>query len=134
MSNFRQQKTNINDQQSLTDALKTLGYTPQVNKEKVSVRGHGYETKKAEIILRKEDLKNGGDIGFSKSKDGSFEIVTDTYVMRNFNLDEFTSKVKKQYAEEKIKATAKKHGLVLMGRQVIDKNGQQQVKVVYRLA
>lgn len=117
MSSFRVAKTEINDQKCLEEALKTLGYKPSVSSEKQQVRGHYNETRKAEIILKKEDLKEGGDVGFEKGKDGNFSIVTDTYVMRNgFNLDKFTTNVKQKYAEVKIRKTATANGLTFLKR------------------
>ena len=115
MSSFRQQTTDINDQKCLEDALKTLGYKPSVSTDKQQVRGHYNETRKAEIVLKKEDLKEGGDIGFEKGKDGNFTIVTDTYVMRNgFNLEKFTKSVKQAYAEKKIRKSAMGAGLTFL--------------------
>lgn len=122
MSNFRQQQTEMNDAKCLEDTLKGLGYKPQVNATKVPVRGHGSENRKAEIILKKEDLSQGGDIGFSKDAKGNYSIVTDTYVMRNgFNLDKFTKEVKQKYAETKIRRIAAANNLTFLRK--VD-NGQ----------
>lgn len=113
MSNFRQQKVEIRDQEGLVEALKDLGHKPEVSNTKQKVRGHGYENKVAEIILKKEDLKQGGDIGFNKLADGSFEVVTDTYVMRNFDLNKFARDVKIQYAKTFTARTLRNEGFVL---------------------
>jgi len=130
MSSFREQKTQINDEQCLADSLKKLGYKPQVNKEKVGVRGHYGESQKAEIVLKKEDLKEGGDVGFSKQKDGTFSIVTDTYVMRNgFNLQKFTKEVTQAYAETKIRKQASKAGLTFLSK-TETKNGGFRLQFV----
>lgn len=130
MSSFRSQETNINDAQCLADTLKTMGYKPEVNKDKVGVRGHGYESRKAEIILKKEDLKEGGDVGFAKGKDGNFSIVTDTYVMRNgFSLEKFTKEVKQKYAETKIRKQAATAGLTFL-RKIDSGNGAYKLQFV----
>jgi Protein of unknown function (DUF1257) len=115
MSSFRQQETTMNDQRCLEDTLKGMGYKPSVSAEKQNVRGHYNESRKAEIVLKKEDLKEGGDVGFEKGKDGNFSIVTDTYVMRNgFNLEKFTKEVKMKYAETKIRKFAAANGLTFL--------------------
>lgn len=120
----------MNDAQCLTDTLKKLGYKPEVSAEKQSVRGHYNETRKAEIILKKEDLKEGGDVGFSKDAKGNFSIVADTYVMRNgFNLDKFTKEVKQGYAETKIRKQALASGLTFM-RKVDNGNGGFKLQFV----
>lgn len=115
MSSFRQQTTQINDQKCLEEALKGLGFKPSVSDTKQSVRGHYNENRKAEVILKKEDLKEGGDVGFNKEKDGNFTIVTDTYVMRNgFNLEKFTKQVTQKYAEIKLRKQASQAGLTFL--------------------
>lgn len=130
MSSFRQQTTEINDAKCLEETLKKMGYKPVVNSEKVSVRGHGSETRKAEIILRKEDLKEGGDVGFSKDAKGNFSIVTDTYVMRNgFNLDKFTTEVKQSYAKTKVRKAASSAGLTFL-KEVATKDGGTRMQFV----
>lgn len=130
MSSFRSQETSINDQQCLVDTLKTMGFKPEVNEEKKSVRGHGSESRKAEIILKKEDLKEGGDVGFAKGKDGNFSIVTDTYVMRNgFNLEKFSKTLKQSYAETKIRKVAGTNGLTFL-RKIPKENGSYALQFV----
>lgn len=117
MSSFRQSTTEINDQKCLEEALKGLGYKPSVSSDKQSVRGHYNESRKAEIVLKKEDLNQGGDIGFEKGKDGNFTIVTDTYVMKNgFKLETFTKDVKLKYAEVKSKKLAAQAGLTFLNK------------------
>lgn len=116
MSSFRQQTTEINDAKCLEETLKKMGYKPEVSETKQNVRGHYNESRKAEIILKKEDLKEGGDVGFAKDSKGNFSIVTDTYVMRNgFNLEKFTKEVKQEYARTKVRKTASVAGLTFIG-------------------
>lgn len=115
MSCFRATQTQMTDQECIVDALKTMGYDPQVNEEKVKVRGHGSETKKAEIILRKEDLKDGGDIGFNKTADGSYSIVGDSYVLHKNNMDKLNKTLKVTYAEAKVRKIAKSKNLWFNG-------------------
>jgi len=130
MSSFRQQTTEMNDQQCLEDALKQLGHKPSVAADKQKVRGHYNESRKAEIVLKKEDLNEGGDVGFEKGKDGNFSIVTDTYVMKNgFNLANFTKQVKLKYAEVKIRRQASKAGLTFV-RKVDTGNGAYKMQFV----
>lgn len=130
MSSFRQQQTEITDQKCLEEALKGLNYKPVVSETKQNVRGHYNESRKAEIVLKKEDLKEGGDVGFSKGTDGKFTIVTDTYVMRNgFNLEKFTKEVKQKYAEVKVRKQAAAAGLTFL-RKVDNGNGGFKLQFV----
>jgi hypothetical protein len=130
MSSFRQTQTEINDAKCLEDALKQMGYKPSVSSEKQAVRGHYNESRKAEIVLKKEDLKEGGDVGFSKDSKGNFSIVTDTYVMRNgFNLEKFTKDVKQKYAEVKIRKQASAAGLTFL-KKIDTQNGGFKLQFV----
>lgn len=123
MSSFRSQETQINDQKCLEDTLKGMGYKPSVSTEKQNVRGHYNESRKAEIVLKKEDLNEGGDVGFSKDSKGNFAITVDTYVMRNgFNLEKFTKDVKARYAETKVKKVAQASGMTFL-RKIDNGNG-----------
>lgn len=130
MSSFRSQQTEINDVKCLEDTLKGLGYKPSVSAEKQPVRGHYNESRKAEIVLKKEDLNEGGDVGFEKGKDGNYSIVTDTYVMRNgFNLEKFTKEVKQKYAEVKVRKVAASAGLSFL-RKMDNGNGGFRMQFV----
>lgn len=126
MSSFREQKTEIKNQDALVKALENMGYKPEVNETKKQVRGHYNENRQAEIILKKEDLKQGGDIGFSLGADGNYGIVTDTYVMKNFDLSKFTKSVKSEYAIAYSKDLARKAGFKL-SRTVVQPNGHTQL-------
>lgn len=130
MSSFRQTQTEINDAQCLEAALKGMGYKPSVAATKQKVRGHYEESRSAEIILKKEDLKEGGDVGFSKDSKGNFAIVVDTYVMRNgFNLEKFTKDVKQKYAETKIRKQALSAGLTFV-KKIDTKDGGFKMQFV----
>lgn len=131
MSSFRQQTTDINDAKCLEEALKKMGHKPVVSAEKQPVRGHYNETRKAEIILKKEDLKDGGDIGFSKDEKGNFSVVTDTYVMKNgFNLEKFTKNLKQTYAEVKIRKVAAANGLTFLKKIATGTDGGYKMQFV----
>lgn len=122
MSFVKQQATEMTDQGCLVEALKKSGYTPTVQ-EAAPIRGHRSEKSKelCEIVLRKEDHDRDADIGFSKQKDGTYTLVTDTYVNRDIKLDEFAAKLKVQYLQAHGKKIAKKAGLVFKGTK--SKNG-----------
>lgn len=129
MSSFRQTQTEINDAKCLEEALKGLGYKPSVSATKQNVRGHYNEGRQAEIVLKKEDLKDGGDIGFSKDAKGNFSIITDTYVMRKIKMESFTKEVKQKYAEVKIRKQASAAGLTFL-KKVDNGNGGFRLQFV----
>lgn len=120
----------MNDQTCLVDALKAMGHKPVVSDKPQQVRGHYNETRTAQIILKKEDLKDGGDIGFEKdAKTGNFSIVADTYVLRNIDYPKLTKEVKLKYAETKIKKQASVAGLTFLNK-VVNANGSYKMVFV----
>jgi hypothetical protein len=123
MSVIRQQKTDISDQGCLVQGLKDLGFNPTVQ-EPAPIRGHYKELSKEKcgVVLRQEDTKNSSgafrkaDIGFAKQADGSFSIVTDTYVNSDLkDLKEFSAKIKVAYVKASSRKVAAKAGLVYKG-------------------
>ena len=134
MSCFRTQTTQMNDATTLCDALKSLGYKPVASDTKQTVRGHGSETFKAEIVLKKEDLADGGDIGFSLGKDGNYSLVGDEYVLRSAKnkLSAVAKQVVPAYAVAKAKKIAKNAGLEFIGFRKVTKNGKPVQQLQFR--
>jgi hypothetical protein len=126
----------MNDQTTICDALKDLGYKPEVHETKAKVRGHGSETNMAEIILKKEDISDGGDIGFAKGKDGNYTLVGDEYVIRKSEnkLANVAKVVAVAYATAKAKKIAKVAGYEFLGVRQITKNGKPVQKLQFRVA
>jgi hypothetical protein len=118
MSFFREMKTNLTDGQCIVDALKQLGYKPVVNASAANVRGHYNENRKAEIILKMEDIQDGGDIGFKKGTDGNYTIVGDTYVLHKIKMNKLSEEVTQRYGEVKSMKIARQRGFTFKGRQV----------------
>jgi hypothetical protein len=102
MSVFRKINTKIKDAKCLESGLKKLGYSPVSSTEKQIVRGHGREKLSAEVVLRMEDTKLKGDIGFNKQEDGTYNMVYDSYVVK-INQNDFLGKVVDEYAKAKVK-------------------------------
>lgn len=126
MSVQRKQKTDMNDKSSVVQALKDLGYKPVVQ-DKKKIRGHADELSDegCEIVLRKEDTvdtkgnKRGADIGFSQQADGSFTVITDTWVNKDINIEEFSKTVKVAYVKAHGRKIAKKNNLVFKGERTL---------------
>lgn len=128
MSVFRNMTTNLKDKACLETGLKSLGYNPVSTGQKQQVRGHGSEKLMADIVLKKEDTKLKGDIGFDLQKDGTYSLVFDTYVVP-LSQKTLTSQVSTAYN----KAFIKKKMSQMEGYEMVqntDKNGE--VTIVYR--
>lgn len=133
MSNFRTQSTEMNDAKCLEDTLRGLGYKPSVSETEQNVRGHYNETRKATIILKKEDLKTGADVGFSKDSKGNYTVVADTWVLNQnkFKLEDFVKKVTTGYAVTKAKRIALQNGFEFLGMKEVTVNGKVHTKLQF---
>jgi hypothetical protein len=119
MSYTKTQQTQMTDQSTLCEALKNLGHKATVQ-EPGTIRGHYNErsSQKCDVVLRKEDTKRQADIGFTKSKDGSYTLVTDTYVNRDLEgkkMTEFVEGLFVEYNKVKVRKVAKSVGATFLG-------------------
>jgi uncharacterized protein DUF1257 len=128
MSFFKSINTKINDAECLQAGLKELGYSPETDGTKQQVRGHGSEKLSGEIILKKEDTKYRGDIGFDKKTDGTYSLVYDSYVVP-IKQQEFMDKVTAAYAKAKVKKQMRQFPNF---RQVSCKEADGTTKIVYQ--
>jgi hypothetical protein len=128
MSLIRQQTTEMSEQDCLVEALKKTGYSPAVQ-ERAPIRGHYDEmsTEGCEIVLKKEDTGRKADIGFSKQKDGTFTVVTDTYVNRDLSdLSKFATGIKVEYVKAHGRKIARKNGMIFKGERKLT-NGKTRM-------
>jgi hypothetical protein len=130
LSVIRQQKTDINDQESLQKSLEDLGHKVTVNATPEKIRGHYNELskEKCELVVRKEDSGRQADIGFHKTDDGTFQVITDTWVNRDLSdLGKFTNEIKAKYLVHQAKRIARKQGYNYLGTKTV--NGKTIVRM-----
>lgn len=130
MSVTRSFTTSMNNPEILSEALKKLGYKPEVLKEGKKIRGHAGEMSRqlCTVILKKEDTRRGADIGFSQAGAGNFEMVTDTYVNNDIRPDKFNAQIQVEYSKIQARRIAAKAGATFMGE--TNRNG----KIILRFA
>ena len=131
MSVFRSLTTKVSEKDCLIKGLESMGYKP-VDGENQEVRGHGYEKFKGDVVLKKEDTKLRGDVGFKKQTDGTYKLVYDTYVIssRELDSDKFIKEVTLEYNKAQIK---KKMKTIPGYKLVVDKeseNGEYKMRYV----
>ncbi len=134
MSAYNEIETQFSDQDCLVEALKEMGYQPQVSEKPQQLEGyHGDKREqRAEIILPRRQVGGASnDVGFKKNPDGTFTaIISDYDKSTNFNLKK-QKELKAKYAEKVAMKQAKKNGLKFIGKkQVTD---QKTGKPVQRL-
>ncbi len=119
MSYTRTLKTQMTDRDTLCEALKNLGHKA-TKQEAATIRGHYNEKskEKCDVVLRKEDTKRGADVGFHKASDGTYQLVTDTYVNRDLEgkkMTEFVEGLFVEYNKVKVRKVAKSVGATFLG-------------------
>lgn len=93
MSHFSTVKTNLVEKEYLVQALRDLGYHPEVGA--VQVRGFGGNRTSVEIKIA--TANPGYDIGFRKSGP-TYEMVADWWGIRDIQQQEFLQRLSQRYA------------------------------------
>lgn len=116
MSHFSKIQTQIKNQEAAIAALKALGYTDvEVHKVPVGLN-NAYsaarrQKMKAHIVVRSVDHhytgNTGTDFGLLRQKDGTYEIVTDTFFS---NARSLANRLPSEYAKQTILMTARLEG------------------------
>lgn len=134
MSSYRELKASqMNDSSCLERTLKRMGYNPVVEKNQ-TVRGHRAVDNQYgfDIVLKKEDTKLQGDVGFKKNADGFFTLGFDTYVIRDFTPESFVQKVTGEYVEQKARITMARMETELLEAKEVKVNGRTITRLQYR--
>lgn len=135
MSSYNEIQTEYSDQQCLVDALKELGYQPQVSEKAQHLEGyHGDQrSQTAEIIIPRRQVGGASnDVGFKRNADGKFTAIISDYDRgSNFGVKK-QAELKKLYAEKMAIKQGKANGLKFMGKkQTSDKNGKPVTRLQF---
>jgi hypothetical protein len=116
-------RTTLTDERYLVEALRELGYEPEVWREGKRLTGYmGDErAEQAQIIIRRRQLDSASnDIGFARDASGVYQAIISEYD-RGIGFDSaWLSRVAQIYKERQTMAVAKAKGYVFRGREVID--------------
>ena len=115
--------TEYNDQECLLAALAEAGYkTVEVHKEAQQLVGyHGdLRPERAHIIVRRQYIGSASnDIGFVKGENGKYTAIISDFDKGKHD-EKWLTGLKKKYAEKRAAKEAKKRGLVLKSRRVVN--------------
>lgn len=135
MSAYNEIDTIYSDGDCLVEALKELGYQPQVNEKAQQLEGyHGDKRKEtAEIIIpRKQVGGASNDVGFKKNADGTYTAIVSDYDGGSTFTKAKQTKLKALYAEKVSMKQAKKNGLKFMGKKTVtDKSGKTVTRLQF---
>ena|ERR1019366_1495531 len=123
MSAYVSCQTSYKDRESLVAAIKEMGYTTiEVHDESQALVGyHGdLRNQRANVIVRRQYVGGASnDIGWEKQADGSYlQHISD--FDKGKHDEKWLTGLKKKYAEKRAAKEAKKRGLVLKSRKVVN--------------
>lgn len=115
-------------------ALGDAGYT-EVEIHEVAQNLFGYHgdvrSEKANIIVRRKYVgQSANDLGFVKSADGTYAAIVSEFDSHKHNAD-WMRALKQHYTERVDMKLAKKTGLQLMSRKVIEVNGKKRIQLQF---
>jgi hypothetical protein len=134
VSKYDSFETKLTEEGPLVAALKALGFPVEVHAPGAPLFGyHGDERpERAHIIIRRQHLDSASnDIGFLRGPDGQFRAILSEYD-RSIGFDQkWVGRVQQRYKEERTMAMARKKGYVFRGREVIQTERGEQVKLLF---
>ena len=123
MSKYLEMRTELKDERYLIEALRELGFEPEVYAECKPLFGYmGDErAERAQIIIRRRQLDSASnDIGFARDSSGIYQAIISEYDGSiGFN-DAWLGRLAQTYKERQTMAVAKAKGYVFKGREIID--------------
>jgi hypothetical protein len=132
MSKFEELRTILTDERFLVEALRELGYNPEVSREGMSLYGYlGDERpERAHIVIRRRQLDSASnDIGFARDANGVYRALISEYD-RGIGFDDaWLGRVAQTYKERQTMAVAKAKGYRFLGRQVVETPAGKKVQL-----
>jgi len=123
VSKYVELRISVTDERYLVEALRELGYEPEVCREGRPLVGYlGDErAERAQIIIPRGQLDAASnDIGFARDGSGVYQAIVSEYD-RGIGFDDvWLARLVQVYKERQTMAVAKAKGYVFKGREVID--------------
>lgn len=134
MSKYCVTTTHITEQKHLIDALREMGYHPEVHPEGAKLKRYYSEQdeKIAHVIIRRRELPGAfGDIGFVKELEGRFRMIADELNDPSQYGPKWVGRVQQIYKEKQTLAVARAKGYILKKREVVKASTGEQVRLQF---
>jgi hypothetical protein len=134
MSKYGVSITELKEEKYLVDALREMGYRPEVHHEAVPMNSYysEQEAKQANLIIRRRELRGAcGDIGFARQPDGQLAMIKDELDEHRGYGAKWLGRVQQLYKEKQTLAMARARGYILKKREVIQTKEGQQVRLQF---
>ena len=132
MSKYLELHTQLTDERYVVEALRELGYGPEVCHEGKSLTGYQGDRReeRAQIIVPRRQLDAASnDIGFARDGNGVYQAIISEYD-RSIGFDEaWLGRLAQIYKERQTMAVAKAKGYVFKGREVIDTSQGKKIQL-----
>jgi hypothetical protein len=139
MSKYAQFPTSLTEGSPLVEALRSLGYDVATSATPQPCNGYqGSQGQTAEIIVSKKSLiaKHGhcfGDIGFTKTADGTYKAIIDDLDQDTIGGDGWMNRLKQEYTAQRQIAVGRMKGYTYQGREVVKlADGREQVRLQFK--
>ena len=123
MSKYEEMRTVRSHEGYLVEALKGMGYAPEVCAEGNSLFGYMGDERpeRAHIVIPRRQLDSASnDIGFRRDENGVYQAIISEYDRAiGFN-EAWIGRISQIYKERQTMAVARAKGYVFKGRQVIE--------------
>lgn len=132
MSKFEEMKTVLTEECFLVEALRDLGYKPEICREGMALYGYMGDERpeRAQIVIRRRQLDSASnDIGFVQDASGVYRALISEYD-RAIGFDAaWLGRLSQTYKERQTMAVAKAKGYIFKGRQVIETSQGKKVQL-----
>jgi hypothetical protein len=122
LSKYVELRTNLADERYLVEALRELGYEPEVCPEGRPLVGYvgDQRAERAHVIIPRGQLDSASnEIGFARDNGGVFQAIVSEYD-RSIGFDDaWLGRLVQVYKERQTMAVAKAKGYLFKGREVI---------------
>jgi hypothetical protein len=133
MSKYDSFQTTLTEKAPLVAALQALGYPVEIHKNGAPLFGYQGDERpeRAHVIIRRQHLSSAAnDIGFERGA-GRFRAIVSEYDRSTGFGDAWLGRVQQRYKEERTLAMARKKGYIFRGREVIQTERGEQVKLLF---
>ena len=136
MSKYDQFATVMKDESLLVSALQDLGHNVEVHREGIRIRGYWTDAivpEPVHIVIRAATLATdyASDIGFTRLPDGTYRVHVND-MDREYGRA-WLSRVQQRYKERATVQMAQRRGYIFRGREVIQTERGEQVKLLFGL-
>jgi hypothetical protein len=123
LSKYVELRTTLNDEHYLVEALRELGYQPEVCPEGKPLVGYlgDARAERAQIVIPRRQLDAASnDIGFARDESGVYQAIVSEYD-RGIGFDDaWLGRITQIYKEGQTMAVARAKGYVFKGKEVIE--------------